>query len=162
MNDMENLRLSIGLRRNKQTREWPDYKNALSKATGIPENELLLVQAEDSVHFEKLLLNTVEDGVHRGLVNRSPELSLEAASNLVENSVGKFEGTEFIVWLCHGADFAFRLRSNLLANYAFRLLEFDGDTIYAASSDAKSGVGIDVYVSELTNEISYSVDCWNM
>src|SRR6266516_359311 len=157
---MENARLAVGLRRNRQ-REWPAYKSALSKASGIPENEMRLLQAEESVRFEKELLGKIKEGVRGGVVERTPELSLEEAASLVANCIDHSDVADFVVWLCHGADFAFRLHRNLFANHAFHLLEFDRDTVYAASDDVRCGIGIDLYVSELAHERRYTVDYWS-
>jgi hypothetical protein len=51
--------------------------------------------------------------------------------------------------------------TNVFAVQAKHIVEFDGDTIYAAAQDAKKGVGIDMYASELVNERRYSFDSWN-
>jgi hypothetical protein len=157
---MENTRLIVGLRRNRQRTQWPAYKLALCEAAAVPGSEVILIEAEDSVRFEKDLFRRIEAGIQQGFLIRSGELTREEAQRKITEALGRIESNVLNVWLCHGADFAFKLNRTSLARCAFQLLEFDSDTVYAATEQVECGIGIDVYESELSRETRYTVDVW--
>jgi hypothetical protein len=155
----QNIPLMIALRRNRQQRGLDEFLALLTQATGLSLDEQDIISADTSVDLEGLLYATIQERLKNGSLLRTSELTWDEIQERIDHHAPRSK-SHLVVFLCHHSDFAFRIGIDIFSTHAKRLIEFDGDTVYAATEDVTHGVGIDMYESELVHAPRYTLDLW--
>lgn len=156
----DNLRLAIAGRRNRQKRDWDGFKRRFKESVGIDLEDRQLIEPATSVTYSRELSQTIQNRLDAKTLKRLPELHWEDVANLVREFCKRNNGKELIAFLANYEDFLFKLPAATFEEVARSMVLFDGDTLYFAGADLGTGIGIDVYKSELTHEQRFEVDLW--
>ena len=157
---MTSDRLRAAFRRNAHRRGFPEFLTAITETTGMSKDDISLVDAEESLRFEDLLMATIESGLASNVVRRRTELAWLEAEDVLQRFAMNVGEADVFVYLCHSPEYIFRTRIRNFQKHAKRIVQFDGDTIYAATCSLREGFGVDMYTSEVTDEIEFTVDWW--
>lgn len=156
-----NINLLVAIRRNKQRRALDGLVQDLRRCTGVELDRSDIVPAEPSANAELRLKEAInESRLDDGSLERISELEWPEAAARLASHFGSYGEVMLIVFPSHRLDFAFRLRADQFVSHARGILEFDEDTVYAVSADVAAGVGLDLYVSEIANDVRFTLDRW--
>lgn len=151
----------IARRRNIQRAGADEFLARLEANVGIPRSSVSLVKAEESIPLERSMYARIEDLLADGSLRRSSELTWPEVEERLGELSHVFGDDRLSVFLCHWPDFAFVLDAENLVASVKGLLLFDGDTVYATTSDLRCGFGVDMYQSEIVHESCFTFDAWS-
>lgn len=155
-----NLRLLIARRRDRQLSGLQAFLELLDQAVCGLSCQIRMIEAETSVWIEQSLSTYVQQRITTGTLIRDTELTWDQVSDRLHKTMGFNKEKERTIYLSHYEDFLFQLPFAIFVENACKLVELDGDTVYAVSNDLKWGFGIDMYTSERSNAIRFTVDTW--
>jgi len=156
----KSTKFQVALRRNKQKREWSQFRNSFGKITGIALKDNQLVEAEVSFELNRRLFEAI--GVKRatGELDRTNEQTAEQAFGIVERFCSTCSPSDWVLFMSNYEDFDLRFSPSMLASKFSDILKFEGDTIYLFDKSLAKCIGVDYYASELCGDWRYTTDIW--
>jgi len=154
--------IQLARRRLFQKTHWERFRSDLTSALGIEPDLLRPIPAEETFARIGRIEGTITAGLSNGTLERTPELPADEIAPRLGRHLLRAPGPDVSVWLCHHPELVFSAPLVSLEPVALALVDFDGDTVYAASPDGTWGFGIDKYTSERSGQIRYTFDCWPM
>src|SRR5262245_56795302 len=127
-----NRQFLVATRRNKQTREGPTFFSQLQSCADFSNDETSFIDPETSIDFERRILEELH---FRREAQQYCQIG-DIEWNEIENYFAKLKVNRDLnvgIYLNHYLDFGFTKRLSKLLQQAHNLIDFDGDTIYAAT-----------------------------
>jgi len=152
--------IQLARRRLFQKNHWERFRSDLSSALGIAPDLLRPIPAEESFAPIERIERTIATGRLDGTLERTPELLADGIAPRLGRHLLRAPGADVSIWLCHHPELIFSAPLASLEPAVLALVDFDGDTLYAASADGTWGFGIDKYTSERSGQVRYTFDCW--
>ncbi len=156
----ENLRLISAMRRNRQSRGLGNFLTDFNQATGLTLTGSNIVDPDLSVRIERSLASVIQQKLTDGSLVRSTELDWEDVQNRINSHTAIDHKDRIFLSLCHFEDFMLSLHLFEFTEHVKAIIQFDSDTVYALIENLEHGIGLDVYISEITGERRYTVDLW--
>jgi hypothetical protein len=158
---MENEKLQIGFRQNLQIRKWKPFLDQVVKTLEVNPSAVQLIDAAESLRFEKNLFTKTRQGLADGSITRVLELSLEEVYTVLSEMYSKLSLTKVLVAPVNSMQFAFSIPNPPTPKQLCDLVSLDGDSVYVVDPDLTSGIGVDLYNCETRPGKCYEANLWN-
>ncbi len=124
--------------RNDRSRKLDSFLTELQRASGISRSDIQMVEVEDAYQHRQRLNPT-------GTARRNESLTGEQVRQVLQQLALRIPDETVRVFYYHHDYGTMEMPLSLFIRKCLELVEFDGDTVYAAVEKEAKGIGLDRY-----------------
>jgi hypothetical protein len=156
---MENPAIQIAMRGNRQKRDWNVFLKRIIGVLGISDTNVHLLDASDSLRFQKELFEKTHTGFADGSIKRITNIAREQVESSLAAVLSSITIESPVIVPVNSLDFMFSTLHVPTSSQICELLALDADSLFVVQKDLKCGIGVDLHWESNIQPL-YEIDVW--